>query len=358
MKNFKDKKVIRKQVGGNFLPFGQSPAPNDFFEILNQRKKMQDLFLKKDDRRGEEARTALGRRISMERANEIVNRLTHRSPSNTPALPVPVASADVPADVSAAPAARPKVNMPVASVPKAATTPQFSGYSEYDYLTAPSATSPSVAAPSSEKNKMEEYKKQPPSFMQDLSAFLKKAAKAPDAPPELAKAAGEIPKTKSGLKKFMQDYGQFIALGAMAGQGGKGGQIAAPIIAALPGLIAMMKKKKSGSTPAATPGNVQVGMARGGSMKKSSGGETPKKSEGGAIRKFKGGSMKGNTKSGKAMGKAEGEMPQHKKMAMGKPTPQSTGAKFAKGGAAKYASGGMCKGYGISKKIRPTGPMN
>jgi len=58
------------------------------------------------------------------------------------------------------------------------------------------------------------------------------------------------------------------------------------------------------------------------------------------------------------MGKAAGEMPQHKKMAMGKPTPQSTGQKFAKGGAAKYAGGGMCKGYGISKKIRPTGPMN
>ena len=57
-------------------------------------------------------------------------------------------------------------------------------------------------------------------------------------------------------------------------------------------------------------------------------------------------------------GKAAGEMPQHKKMAMGKPTPQSTGQKFAKGGAAKYAGGGMCKGYGIAKKIRPTGPMN
>lgn len=77
--------------------------------------------------------------------------------------------------------------------------------------------------------------------------------------------------------------------------------------------------------------------------------------------------MKGNSmdsmltpkyaKGGK-MGKAAGEMPQHKKMAMGKPTPQSTGQKFAKGGAAKYAGGGMCKGYGISKKIRPTGPMN
>lgn len=161
-----------------------------------------------------------------------------------------------------------------------------------------------------------------------------------------------LPKTKSGMKKFMDEYGKFIALGAMAGTGGKAGRIAAPIIAALPGLIGMMKKKKS------------------------SGGEPPKKSEGGAIRKFKGGSMKGNTmdstltpkyakggdmpkgmSKGK-MGKAAGEMPQHKKMAMGKPTPQSMGQKFAKGGAAKYASGGMCKGYGIAKKIRPTGPMN
>ena len=69
---------------------------------------------------------------------------------------------------------------------------------------------------------------------------------------------------------------------------------------------------------------------------------------------LKGGKM---DKMGK-MGKTEGEMPQHKKMAMGKPTPQSTGAKFAKGGAAKYASGGTCKGYGIAKKIRPTGTMN
>jgi hypothetical protein len=158
-------------------------------------------------------------------------------------------------------------------------------------------------------------------------------------------AEGAVPKTKAGFKKFMQDYGKFIALGAVAGAGGKRGQIAAPIIAALPGLIEMMKKRG----------------------KKSSGGDTPKKSEGGAIRKFKGGSM--NTKDSMftpkykkggdmPKGKATGEMPQHKKMAMGKPTPQSTGQKFAKGGAAKYAGGGMCKGYGIAKKIRPTGPMN
>lgn len=166
-------------------------------------------------------------------------------------------------------------------------------------------------------------------------------------------AAAAIPKTKAGMKKFMQDYGKFIALGAVAGAGGKAGRIAAPIMAALPGLIEMMKGKK-----------------------KSSGGEPPKKSEGGAIRKFKGGSMKGNSmdsmltpkyakggkmdKMGKTdkMGKAAGEMPQHKKMAMGKPTPQSTGQKFSKGGTMKCATGGGVKGYGIAKKIRPTGPMN
>lgn len=78
--------------------------------------------------------------------------------------------------------------------------------------------------------------------------------------------------------------------------------------------------------------------------------------------------MKGNTKDstltpkyvkgGKTMGKATGEMPQHKKMAMGKPTPQSTGQKFAKGGMTKCAGGGMPRGYGVAKKIRPTGPMN
>jgi hypothetical protein len=196
----------------------------------------------------------------------------------------------------------------------------------------------------------------PPELMGDLEAPPELASSTPSvtmAPSaDLPKLAGNIPKTKSGLKKFMDEYGKFIALGALAGTGGKAGRIAAPILAALPGIIGMMKKKKS------------------------SGGEPPKKSEGGAIRKFKGGSMKGNTmdsmltpkykkggdmpkgmSKGK-MGKAEGEMPQHKKMAMGKPTPQSTGAKFAKGGAAKYASGGMCKGYGIAKKVRPTGPMN
>ena len=137
--------------------------------------------------------------------------------------------------------------------------------------------------------------------------------------------ASSVPKNKSGLKRFFSMIGKGLGI-----------------------------KKKSGSQDE-------------GSQSLSSGG---------AIRKFKGGSMKGNTmdstltpkyakggdmpkgmSKGK-MGKAAGEMPQHKKMAMGKPTPQSMGQKFAKGGAAKYASGGMCKGYGIAKKIRPTGPMN
>ena len=174
----------------------------------------------------------------------------------------------------------------------------------------------------------------------------------------------------------MQDYGKFIVLGATAGAGamagargkggagGKGGRIAAPIIAALPGLIEMMKGKgKAAAAPAPKAPAKDTGNYK----------------KGGAIRKFKGGSMdksKGNTKDsmltpkyakggkmdkmGKTdkMGKAAGEMPQHKKMAMGKPTPQSTGQKFAKGGTMKCATGGGVKGYGIAKKIRPTGPMN
>lgn len=392
-------------------------------------------------------------------------------------------------------------------------------------------------------------------------------------------AAAAIPKTKAGMKKFMQDYGKFIALGAMAGAGGKGGQIAAPIIAALPGLIEMMKgkgkaaapvekknkggfmkkgikkfadggrssveflnpneiarrrmimKDPSGASPAELRSlgielpvsddesfmrgalakilksnqNISPSASRSestsdqrrkepvgdyeeliGYMKKK--GENPstvsrvkseptrsqkpvstkkpnarlapmppdreysparidadlsflesmsdgdkdlmrkialglpslpsspyprsssesegegseleslreykseppqkkskfkrfmsgigsfvkgrssdssaeKKSSGGAIRKFKGGSMKGNTKDSMLTPKYKkggsiGEISQHKKMAMGKPTPQSTGQKFAKGGTMKCATGGGVKGYGIAKKIRPTGPMN
>ena len=396
------------------------------------------------------------------------------------------------------------------------------------------------------------------------------------AAPDMAKAAGALPKTKSGMKKFMDEYGKFIALGALAGTGGKGGAIAAPIMAALPGILKMLQNrgKKTADAPAAPVSNpsVQVGMAHGGSMgnksaahpkKKMAGGairkfsggvmkkvtkkfaeggegksderesafrrldpvrgnrgerakgllaplrkdsisekllkedpkfkagfldeqmndrdmkyslasivdemynsknrmptkggaaddmsvktmkefynddsyespmvdgrydkkyrgtggvpydspqfkvrqqrhinlgvgspvdKTPKKMVGGTVRKFKGGSMntmkenlmpkykkggdmpKGMPKEMMAMmgkkGKATGDMPEHKKMDMGmpigkmpdskkmgmaKPKPSSMDQKFAKGGTAKYASGGMCKGYGIAKKIRPTGSMN
>ena len=363
MKKFKDKKVVRAQAGA---ALGQGSKPEEVPQWL------RNFFAP-----GVAATSAYNTLVEGLKKSYAASGSPSITVASDQALPIrsgvvsappaSVASANVSASKSGSSAATPSLRgtpsrktartvppaLPVPASPTsgAASAPDFSGYPQYDYLT--------------EKNAMEGYRNQ------DLSALFRNAAKAPGASPALAKAAEEIPKTKSGLKKFMQDYGQFIALGALAGQGGKGGQIAAPIIAALPGLIAMMKKKKSGSTPAATPDKAQVSMARGGFMKKSSGGETPKKSEGGAIRKFKGGSMKGNTKDsmltpkyakdGKMigkMGKAEGEMPQHKKMAMGKPTPQSTGAKFAKGGAAKYASGGMCKGYGISKKVRPTGPMN
>ena len=92
-------------------------------------------------------------------------------------------------------------------------------------------------------NAMDQYRakdlEMPPPLMANAPA-----PNVPMAPSvDLSKLAGEIPKTKSGMKKFMDEYGKFIALGAMAGAGGKGGQIAAPIIAALPGLIEMMKKK-------------------------------------------------------------------------------------------------------------------
>jgi len=360
MKKFKDKKVVRKQVGGDFIrymkdfPVANIPYMGDF-PVTNRR------FASPGSKYGS------GSGFGIAKAN--IDRFSKDAEKGS--------SAAIPTETTPAPATQPKVDNVVASILKTAA----------------------LATPSPEKNAMDQYKKQSPPFMQNLSAFLEKAAQAPDAPPsrvetslsssfkkaakapdapaELAKAAEEIPKTKSGMKKFMDEYGKFIALGAMAGTGGKAGRIAAPIIAALPGLIEMMKKKKSGSSAASSPAPSTPGnMAHGGSMKKSSGGEPPKKSEGGAIRKFKGGSMKGNTmdstltpkyakggdmpkgmSKGK-MGKAAGEMPQHKKMAMGKPTPQSMGQKFAKGGAAKYASGGMCKGYGIAKKIRPTGPMN
>jgi hypothetical protein len=231
--------------------------------------------------------------------------------------------------------------------------------------------------------------------LREISKVFKQAAKAPGAAPELAKAAGEIPKTEAGMKKFINEYGKFIALGALSGMGGKGGQIAAPIIAALPGIIEALKKKEKvvkkadgGSIREAletiyasfdkdkyAKGKLKVGKARDEDMKKAvakeserlspkspfsysrydtksktwdvpmnwrDGGRPPE----GPIRKFKGGSMKGKMK--------DGSMPQHKKMAMGK----SDMPKKASGGAMRYASGGSCKGFGAAKKTKPTGPMN
>ena len=232
---------------------------------------------------------------------------------------------------------------------------------------------------------------------------------------DMSKMAGSIPKTKSGMKKFMDEYGKFIAIGlggAVAGRGGKKGMIAAPIIAALPGIMKMLQnrgKKTTGTPAGTTPTAPNVdkssgypeydymtkGAAHGGLLRNKSAAHPDKKMLGGAIRKFKGGSVnmmkdnltpkykkggdmpKGMSQGMMAMmgkmGKATGDMPEHKKMDMGmpigkmpdskkmgmaKPKPSSMGQKFAKGGTAKYASGGMCKGYGISKKIRPTGVMN
>lgn len=444
-------------------------------------------------------------------------------------------------------------------------------------------------APANLTNAMSAYKEQTTPTIPDIGKSIKEGIKSSVATPDMAKAAGELPKTKSGMKKFMDEYGKFIALGALSGFGGKKGMIAAPIMAALPGIPGILKmlqnrgKKKPGApagAPAKFPGyseydymtapaapvdtiNVAHGgllgnksaahpkkKMAGGSIRKFSGGvmkkvtkkfaeggegksdkresafnrltprfegglsllgtgtplrkdsiskkllkeedtryrpfadskeetndkdmkmalasiidemfnaknrmpaegglldeykrfdskeyerpivsemydekysgtagvpydspsfkarqarqispsvkvsgdKTPKKMVGGTVRKFKGGSMntmkdnlmpkykkggdmpKGMPKEMMAMmgkkGKATGDMPEHKKMDMGmpigkmpdskkmgmaKPKPSSMDQKFAKGGTARYASGGMCKGYGMAKKIRPTGSMN
>jgi hypothetical protein len=369
----KEKKVIRKQVGGDF-PYEEGPA---LFRLVEGIR--SDMA--KDIVPPREA-AARARRMGLAAAEPKIQPLRSLSQFASPGLaslvdksgrpfaspgsrygagisgfdlagssiaralsPVDRGATSVVEDQKPIPPAvraekKATTGRPKATPARPSDKESFSGYPEYNFMVEPGApVAATAAAPS--RNVMRDYDTtSSPASLKEMSSIFKQAAKAPGAPADMAKAAGEIPKTKSGLKKFMQEYGKFIALGAMAGQGGKGGQIAAPIIAALPGLIEMMKSKK-----------------------KSSGGEPPKKSEGGAIRKFKGGSMKGNTKDSMLTpkykkGGATGEMPQHKKMAMGKPTPQSMKQKFAKGGTMKCASGGVPKGYGISKKIRPTGPMN
>lgn len=410
----KEKKVVRAQAG---VALGQGSKPEEVPQWL------RDFFAP-----GVAGTSAYNRAVEGLKKSWAESGNLRSTDASDQALPIR-SGADVAADVAPTAARAGSVSQPTrAAIPsqvKANTAVRKSRVTPARPVVEPAmpvaamapAVDPLAGLPSRQLPSMTRGMRfdMPEGEQQELESMMKSSG--------VAGIAGEIPKTKAGLKKFMQEYGKFIALGAMAGQGGKGGQIAAPIMAALPGLIEMMKGKKKGET---------MKKADGGSIKdskknlleeasgnpddsklakfiekrsytldgprrsstfldalfaprikdfkdvpyykdkypKSSGGEPPKKSEGGAIRKFKGGSMKGNSmdsmltpkyaKGGKTdkMGKAAGEMPQHKKMAMGKPTPQSTGQKFAKGGAAKYAGGGMCKGYGISKKIRPTGPMN
>jgi hypothetical protein len=115
--------------------------------------------------------------------------------------------------------------------------------------------------------------------------------------PDMSKMAGSIPKTKSGMKKFMDEYGKFIALGALAGVGGKKGMIAAPIMAALPGILKMLQNrgKKTPGAPAGTPAVPPVdtlNVAHGGLLGNKSAAHPKKKMAGGSIRKFSGGVMK------------------------------------------------------------------
>lgn len=458
----KFKKVIRKQGGGDFDIYqalsdvGERIPVGAIYEALGQVPKQTAGAARmatsmapylSPTMPGELAAKGTGALVrGMLRGPEKQRQDTMRPKLSSPGVPSGIASFGLPPeqakDTPAATAE--KVKSPASGSGKGSPKYSVDNQKIASALMAAAKPSddllnlPAFSAP--EKNAMTAYKSGA-APMADMAKAFKEAAKAPGASPELAKAAGEIPKTKAGMKKFMQDYGKFIALGAMAGAGGKGGQIAAPIIAALPGLIEMMKKRgkdkvnkkadggklldalesayaefdrdkyskgklKTGAkrdeemrsvakermerfSPKSPSTMVQYNPQQGSwytpsgfrefedygerkrksdeSEKKSG---SSKKSEGGAIRKFKGGSMntkdsmltpkykKGGDMPKAKMGKAMGEMPQHKKMAMGKPTPQSTGQKFAKGGAAKYAGGGMCKGYGISKKIRPTGPMN
>lgn len=379
----KFKKAIRKADGGGFIPYEEGPALYSLFEGV--RKDMaKDIVSPKEA-------AARAKRMGLAAAGPKVQPLKQLSNYASPGLASLVDAAGRP---FASPGSRygsglSGFDLASGSIGKALTPSVGLTTSQAQQpgrqISAPQGAkkSPRQAAPIPSRGAPI-----PGSLDQDGEVFAKMTAANPDLMKTVAlglpglptsssegeeqeleslkktggaSATAAIPKTKAGLKKFMQDYGKFIALGAMAGAGGKGGQIAAPIIAALPGLIEMMKGKKK-SAPVTSPAKTsvpgtQVGMSSGGSVKYKSGG---------AIRKFKGGSMdksKGNTKDSMLTPKYKkggsiGEIPQHKKMAMGKPTPQSTGQKFAKGGTMKCATGGGVKGYGIAKKIRPTGPMN
>jgi len=149
-------------------------------------------------------------------------------------------------------------------------------------------------APANLTNAMSAYGKPTTPTIPDIGNSIKERIKSSVAAPDMAKAAGALPKTKSGMKKFMDEYGKFIALGALSGAGGKKGAIAAPIMAALPGILKMLQNrgKKTPGAPAGTPvPGASIPVAHGGLLSNKSAAHPKKKMAGGAIRKFNGGSM-------------------------------------------------------------------
>ena len=139
----------------------------------------------------------------------------------------------------------------------------------------------------------------------------------------------------------------------------------------------LMKKMKmmgpmAAGVPTVAPPRLRVGGAirkfEGGTMNSMDDNFTPSYKKGGAMSKGmmammgkkykKGGEMSKHEDMAMDMALIKKMVPSAKKMDMAKPKASSMDQKFAKGGTARYASGGMCKGYGIAKKIRPTGSMN
>lgn len=207
----------------------------------------------------------------------------------------------------------PVANVPPAGILKSVTNSDSEFLQGMDNSPAPIASSP---APD---KAMLDYKPPPINYQLGSPTTNTQGTKSV-ATPDMAKAAGELPKTKSGMKKFMDEYGKFIALGALAGTGGKGGAIAAPIMAALPGILKMLQnrgKKNTGAPagassfpalptsggdnpPAASsfPDLPTSGgdYAHGGLLGNKSAAHPKKKMAGGSIRKFSGGVMKKVTK--------------------------------------------------------------
>jgi len=189
-------------------------------------------------------------------------------------------------------------------------------------------------SPADLTNAMSAYGKPTTPTIPDIVKSITQSTKS-SAAPDMAKAAGELPKTKSGMKKFMDEYGKFIALGALSGFGGKGGAIAAPIMAALPGILKMLQNrgKKTPGAPSGTPVVPPVdtlNVAHGGLLGNKSAAHPKKKMAGGAIRKFSGGVMKKVTKKFAEGGESKSDK---RESAFNRLTPQY-GAGFAALGTA------------------------